>query len=130
MMPPAGTKLTASVLTKFLKANLILAEIEPIFGTRTEINRFALKAQSVKHGDTYIHCGEDYSLLKDAMQAYENGANGIICATHIPPLAGSFLIQVQSVESMINLLYPYLRQCLIDDRVESPNLLLRASRVA
>jgi len=129
-MPPAGTKLTVSVLTKFLKANLILADIEPIFGACTEITRFALNSQSVKLGDTYIHCSENYSLLQDVMQAYENGANGIICATHIPPLAGSFVIHVQSVESMINLLYPYLRRCLIDDRVESPNLLLRAPRVA
>lgn len=129
-MPPAGTKLTASVLTKFLKANLILADIEPIFGSCTEITRFALDARTVQLGDTYIHCGENYSLLKDVMQAYENGANGIICATHIPPLAGSFVIQVQSIESMINLLYPYLRRCLIEDRVESPNLLLRAPRVA
>ena len=129
-MPPAGTKLTASVLTKFLKANLILGDIEPIFGACTEITRFALNSQSVKLGDTYIHCSENYSLLQDVMQAYENGANGIICATHIPPLAGSFVIQVQSIESMINLLYPYLRRCLIDDRVESPNLLLRAPRAA
>jgi hypothetical protein len=129
-MPPAGTKLTASVLTKFLKANLILADIEPIFGTYTEITRFALNSNSVKLGDTYIHCNENYSLLKDVMRAYENGANGIICATHIPPLAGSFVIQVQSVDSMINLLYPYIQRCLIDDRVESPNLLLRAPQVA
>ena len=129
-MPPAGTKLTASVLTKFLKANLILADIEPIFGTYTEITRFALNSHSVKLGDTYIHCSENYSLLKDVMRAYENGANGIICATHIPPLAGSFVIQVQSVDSMINLLYPYIQRCLIDDRVESPNLLLRAPQVA
>ena len=78
-MPPAGTKLTASVLTKFLRANLILADIEPIFGPCTEITRFALNSHSVKQGDTYIHCSENYSLLKDVMQAYENGANGIIC---------------------------------------------------
>ena len=129
-MPPAGTKLTALVLTKFLRANLILADIEPIFGPCTEITRFALNSHSVRLGDTYIHCNENYSLLKDVMQAYENGANGIICATHIPPLAGSFVIQVQSVESMINSLYPFLRRCLIDERVESPNLLLRAPRVA
>lgn len=129
-MPPAGTKLTALVLTKFLRANLILADIEPIFGPCTEITGFALNSHSVRLGDTYIHCNENYSLLKDVMQAYENGANGIICATHIPPLAGTFVIQVQSVESMINSLYPFLRRCLIDDRVESPNLLLRAPRAA
>jgi len=64
------------------------------------------------------------------MLAYENGANGIICASHIPPLAGSFVIQVQSVESMINLLYPYMQRCLIDDSVETANLLLRSPRVA
>ena len=129
-MPPAGTKLTVSILTKFLKANLLLADIEPIFGTHTEITRFALNSDTVRLGDTYIHCSENYSLLKDVMRAYENGANGIICASHIPPLAGSFVIQVQSVESMINLLYPYIQRCLIDDRVESPNLLLRSPRVA
>ena len=129
-MPPAGTRLTASILTKFLKANLILADIEPIFGINTVITRFALSSDAVRLGDTYIHCSENYSLLKDVMRAYENGANGIICASHIPPLAGSFVIQVQSVESMINLLYPYIQRCLIDDRVESPNLLLRSPRVA
>jgi len=129
-MPPAGTKLTASILTKFLKANLILADIEPIFGTHTQITRFAMNSDTVQLGDTYIHCSENYSLLRDVMRAYENGANGIICASHIPPLAGSFVIQVQSVESMINLLYPYIQRCLIDDRVESPNLLLRSPRVA
>ncbi|MBT3889092.1 MAG: hypothetical protein HN617_04990 [Planctomycetaceae bacterium] len=129
-MPRAGTKLAVSTLTKFLRANLILADIEPIFGTHTEITRFALNPDSVQLGDTYIHCCENYSLLKDSMLAYENGANGIICASHIPPLAGSFVIQVQSVESMINLLYPYMQRCLIDDSVETANLLLRSPRVA
>jgi hypothetical protein len=129
-MPPAGTKLTVSIFAKYLKANLILADIEPIFGVETEITRFALNSDAVRLGDTYIHCSENYSLLKDVMLAYEKGANGIICASHIPPLAGSFVIQVRSVESMINSLYPYIQRCLIDDRVESPNLLLRSPRVA
>jgi hypothetical protein len=129
-MPPAGTKLTVTILAKYLKANLILADIEPIFGPQTEITRFALTSDSVQLGDTYIHCSENYSLLKDVMLAYKNGANGIICASHIPPLAGSFVIQVLSIELMINSLYPYIQRCLIDDRVESPNLLLRSPRVA
>ncbi|MBT4694518.1 MAG: hypothetical protein HOB73_14360 [Planctomycetaceae bacterium] len=129
-MPPAGSKLTAAILTRFLKANLILADIEPIFGTHTQITRFALNSETVRLGDTYIHCSENYSLLKDVMRAYENGANGIICASHIPPLAGSFVIHIQSAESMINLMYPYIQRCLINDRVESPNLLLRSPRVA
>lgn len=129
-MPPAGTKLTVSTFAKYLKANLILPDIEPIFGTHTEITRFALNSDSVQFGDTYIHCSENYSLLKDVMLAYENGANGIICASHIPPLAGSFVIQVPSVEMMVNSLYPYIQRCLIDGRVESPNLLLRSPRVA
>ena len=129
-MPPAGTKLTVSIFANYLKANLILADIEPIFGVETEITRFALNSDAVRLGDTYIHCSENYSLLKDVMLAYEKGANGIICASHIPPLAGSFVIQVRSVELMINSLYPYIQRCLIDDRVESPNLLLRSPRVA
>jgi hypothetical protein len=129
-MPPAGSKLTVAILTRFLKANLILADIEPIFGAHTEITRFSINPDSVQLGDTYIHCSENYSLLKDVMHAYENGANGIICASHVPPLAGSFVIQVQSVDSMINTLYPYIQRCLLDDRVELPNLLLRSPRVA
>jgi hypothetical protein len=129
-MPAAGTKLTATTLAKFLRGNLILADIEPIFGIETEITRFALNPNTLQLGDTYIHCGESYSLLKDGMQAYENGANGIVCASNIPPLAGSFIIQVSSVDSMINLLYPYIQRCLLTGRVESPTLLLRSSRVA
>ena len=129
-MPRAGSKLTVSTLTKFLKANLILADIEPLFGIHTVITRFTLNPEFVQLGDTYIHCCENYTLLKDVMRAYENGANGIICASHIPPLAGSFVIQVRSIESLFNLLYPYMQRCLIDERVESPNLLLRSPRVA
>ena len=129
-MPPAGTQLTVSVLARYLRAELFLADIQPIFGAQTHITRFAIKPDSVQVGDTYIHCGETYSLLKDIMQAYDRGANGIVCASNIPPLAGSFCVQVKSVDFMINSLYPYIQRCLIEDRVELPNLLLRQPRVA
>ena len=51
-------------------------------------------------GDTYLHCASLNSLLSKAAEAYENGANGIVCVSPLPPLAGGFTITIPSLESI------------------------------
>lgn len=85
-------------LANALGGELLLASIAPLHGDQTIIRRVCLRPDDVSHGATYLHCGSTHNLLNDAALAYRSGANGIICAEHLPPLAGGFTILIPTVE--------------------------------
>ena len=93
-------EVTCQSLTVALNGKLTLGEIPPLHREDTLINRISLDSNSIRMGDTYLHCASLNSLLSDAAEAYEHGANGIVCVSPLPPLAGGFTITIPSLESI------------------------------
>ena len=102
-------------LANALGGNLLLASIAPLHGEQTIISRLCLRPDDVSHGATYLHCGNAHNLLNDAALAYRSGANGIICAEHLPPLARGFTIIIPTVEIIYGSQYPLLARLISGD---------------
>ena len=85
-------------LSERLGGQLSLASIPPLLGQHTVIQRISLEPGLCQNGATYLHVGFSHTLLNNAAQAYENGANGVICRDTLPPLAGGFTISIPSLD--------------------------------
>ncbi len=105
-------EVTCQSLTAALNGQLTLAEIPPLHREDTLITRISLAPKSIQMGDTYLHCASLSSLLTKAAEAYEHGANGIICVSPLPPLAGGFTITIPSLDSIHGSQYTLISQLL------------------
>ena len=105
-------EVTCHSLAVALNGKLTLAEIPPLHRENTLITRISLEPESIRMGDTYLHCASLNSLLSKAAEAYEYGANGIVCASPLPPLAGGFTISLPSLESIHGSQYTLISQLL------------------
>ena len=103
---------TCQALAVALNGRLTLADIPPLHSEDTLITRIRLDPKSIQMGDTYLHCASLNSLLSNAAEAYEYGANGIICVSPLPPLAGGFTITIPSFESIHGSQYTLISQLL------------------
>jgi len=105
-------EVTCQSLTVALNGQLTLAEIPPLHREGTLITRISLDSKSIRMGDTYLHCASLNSLLSKAAEAYEYGANGIVCVSPLPPLAAGFTITIPSLESIHGSQYSLISQLL------------------
>ena len=97
-------------LSERLGGQLSLASIPPLLGQHTVIQRISLEPGLCQNGATYLHVGFSHTLLNNAAQAYENGANGVICRDTLPPLAGGFTISIPSLDVIYGAQYPLITQ--------------------
>ena len=95
-------------LADLLGGQLVLADLPPLLGTQTNVERIALTPEDCTNGATYIHLIASHNLLNQAALAYQAGANGIICAELIPPMAGGFTITLPKMDIVNGSQYPLI----------------------